>query len=54
MGEYLRKRDAKAGRKSSHKKLLKEGRDDDSYLSDAFEWKIVSESVRSEGEDQRE
>ena len=39
MGEYLRKRDAKAERKTNHKKLMKEGRDDDSYLSDAFDWK---------------
>jgi len=37
MGEYLKKRDAKADRKTNHKKLMKEGRDDDSYLSDAFE-----------------
>jgi len=37
MGEYLRKRDAKAERKTNHKKLMKEGRDDDSYLSDAFD-----------------
>ena len=37
MGEYLRKRDAKAVRKTKKKKLMKEGQDDDSYLSDAFE-----------------
>ena len=38
MYEYLRKREEKADRKKNHKKLMKEGRDDDSYLSDAFEW----------------
>ena len=37
MGEYIRKRDQKASRKSDKRKLEKEGRDDDSYLSDAFE-----------------
>ena len=37
MHEYLRKREAKAERKQNHKMLMKEGRDDDSYLSDAFE-----------------
>jgi len=36
MGEYLKKRDAKAERKNTSKKLIKEGQDDDSYLSDAF------------------
>jgi ribosome biogenesis protein BRX1 len=35
--EYLRKRDKKAIRKSEKKQLIKEGKDDDSYLSDAFE-----------------
>ena len=38
MEEYLKKRDSKAMRKSQHNKILKEGKDDDSYLSDAFEW----------------
>lgn len=38
MEDYLKKRDTKAIRKRDHKKMLKEGRDDDSYLSDAFEW----------------
>jgi len=38
MESYLRKRDGKAERKQDIKKMLKEGRDDDSYLSDAFEW----------------
>ncbi len=37
MEEYLKKRDTKAIRKNKLKKMLKEGRDDDSYLSDAFE-----------------
>ena len=37
MEEYIRKRDAKAMRKSDLKKLEKEGRDEDSYLEDAFE-----------------
>lgn len=35
--EYLRKRDKKAIRKSEKNKLIREGKDDDSYLSDAFE-----------------
>ena len=37
MEEYIKKRDAKAMRKSDLKKLEKEGRDEDSYLEDAFE-----------------
>ena len=35
--DYLSKRDEKAERKRGKTKLVKEGRDDDSYLSDAFE-----------------
>lgn len=37
MGQYLKKRDIKAERKSELKQLMKDGRDEDSYLSDAFE-----------------
>lgn len=37
MEGYLKKRDLKAIRKSNTKKLIKEGQDEDSYLSDAFE-----------------
>lgn len=35
--DYLAKRDEKADRKRGRSKLVTEGRDDDSYLSDAFE-----------------
>jgi len=37
LNSYLKKRDEKAKRKSQKKKLIKEGKDDDSYLSEAFE-----------------
>ena len=37
MLEYLKKRDQKAIRKRDVKNMIKEGKDDDSYLRDAFE-----------------
>jgi len=37
LNEYVRKRDVKAGRKTKKNKMIKEGKDDDSYLSEAFE-----------------
>ena len=37
MEEYIKKRDEKAIRKGTLKKLQKEGQDEDSYLEDAFE-----------------
>ena len=35
--EYVKKRDKKAMNKSEKNKLEREGKDDDSYLSDAFD-----------------
>ena len=37
MTEYLKKRDAKAERKSQLKQLVLEAKDEDSYLDNAFE-----------------